>query len=629
MADPTVTFGLDLTGSGTYTTIPGVVSAVITRGRQRELDRFQEGRIELVVRNETRDLDPANTAGAYYPDLKPMRRLRLRANYSAVNYDQFVGYVDRWTQDPAGPHDATVRVEATDYFKVLARTQLPPSAYAAEVMADHPTSWWRLGEPDDQPIAFDAAPPGNHLTYLGSPARNEQNLVSRDPNGSVFFEHTNINRAERQGGPRLLGGYPHTIEFVLRIAAQEDSSQRFVLALELTAGNSIAVDVGQAPYAGRLRWSASGDNGATGQGFVSNIRVDDGQTHHVAIVATTVSNVTIYIDGVADTTHPVATASPAIGATQAYVALGNVSDRSQGAGLFGLNGWLADVALYDGTTLSAARVAAHAGARSTPWDGETPGSRAARIAAIADRSWFLENNPLAPATDLDTGSSTLQSATLGMTALEHLQTTADSDFGAVFIEADGTLRLVGRQALINQASQATLTDAHGSDPSISSLAPQYGDDLIRNDVHISRADGVSQNAQDPDSIDAYLTQSFSMEGLYHDSDELSRDAAEFLVSEYSEPLQRISGLTVRPRGDPDTLFPVVLGLDLGDVVTVEYTPVGIGSPISQRSVIEGIEHRIGPKTWETRWSLSPAYAGDFLELDRVTGPGLDFERLYF
>jgi hypothetical protein len=51
-------------------------------------------------------------------------------------------------------------------------------------------------------------------------------------------------------------------------------------------------------------------------------------------------------------------------------------------------------------------------------------------------------------------------------------------------------------------------------------------------------------------------------------------------------------------------------------------PQGVGDPIVQTAIIEGIEHSITPSNWVTTWLLSPSVVTDFLvignpELDKV------------
>lgn len=140
-----------------------------------------------------------------------------------------------------------------------------------------------------------------------------------------------------------------------------------------------------------------------------------------------------------------------------------------------------------------------------------------------------------------------------------------------------------------------------------SLRPEFTDQLIRNDVTVSRLEGVAQRVEDEDSIDEFLRHSYTLDGLYHDDDDLSRSAAEFIVSEYKEPLRRISNMVIGPLYDPTGLFPQVLSRELADQITVIDRPPGGGDPNSQDSAIEGISHVVTPMFWETTWNLAPSF----------------------
>lgn len=597
-------------------------------GRQAELGRFNAGHCTVVIPNADRTYDPKNTASPYAGLMRPMKRLRVLATYAGATYPLFTGWVDSWNQQRNPPNDAVAVVTATDGQKILGAADLPSSAYAREVLIDGPSVWWRLGEPDTQDTAYDFI--GDlDLTYYGAPNRAESGLISREPGPSVFFEHTSTNRAEIQGKQGVTG-FPFTLEFVLKLQAQRDDYLRHAyreawtenLALDVLVGYTGSVPGG---LSGKLLVGISGSG--VGVGFASNGRVDDGQAHHIMIVAATVTDVTIYVDGVADSYTVAGTASPSIPSTPSRsIAIGNIGEEGQKDGLFGLDGWIQDVAIYNGQALSAARAAAHAGAVTTPWNNDTPGQRTARVLDAANWPANLR--------ELDTGKSTLQSADLkGMTVLAHAQKVADSEFGELLITGAGTVRLVERTGLLNKPSEVTFSD-NNIDLGYVSLSGDFDEVEIFNDVTVSRVEGVAQQAEDETSIGEYTRHSRSVDGLYHDSDDLSRSAAQFIVSEYREPLDRLTGMTlVRP----ETLevaalvFPHMLGRQLLDVVTVEQTPQHVGTVDSRRVRIEGVRQSWAPKQWRTEWKLSPALTGNFLQLDNpaTTIEGANAARLFF
>jgi hypothetical protein len=55
----------------------------------------------------------------------------------------------------------------------------------------------------------------------------------------------------------------------------------------------------------------------------------------------------------------------------------------------------------------------------------------------------------------------------------------------------------------------------------------------------------------------------------------------------------------------------MLGLRIGDAITVRNRPLGGGATFEQVSVVEGIEHSGEPKRRSTRFILSPEFTESF------------------
>jgi hypothetical protein len=104
-----------------------VQSFTIIRGRQRELNTIQTGTATVLLDNRDRRFDPSNTAGPYYPNVLPTRRIRISGTWLGVTTPQFTGFVDGWTQTWNGWADANVPLAASDGFKVLNFAQLNTS----------------------------------------------------------------------------------------------------------------------------------------------------------------------------------------------------------------------------------------------------------------------------------------------------------------------------------------------------------------------------------------------------------------------------------------------------------------------------------------------------------------------
>lgn len=562
-----------------------------TRGKQRELDRYDAGQLTVAFENSDRLLDPEYAAGAYYGSLLPNKRLPVTTTYNGITYPIIVGYVDRIRQVYTSPNTCQAVFEATDAFKPLSRAPLATSAYAQEVKADSPTHWWRLGEPASTTTVYDSVGTA-HGAVTGSPAFGETGLVDREADTAVRI----TNRDNRFLIPAR--SMPTGTAMTLELWVRRDTVKAFhvfdhvniagvpvYLSVQMTGlGSALYVDVGSA--------GVSVANATGGTNLAALTR------YHIAVVLQVGQPVAFYVDGVLDST---------VAVTGTIAALPSAADWfvAENSALAGTGEQpdctIDEITIYD-TALSAARVAAHNTAGRTPWTGDLPGARATRVLDAAGWPTVARN--------LDTGTTTLQGATLaGMSALEHLQKVAESDLGLLYITRDGVVRLEARANLINQTSVATITDTQGSVPAITGDEPYITDDLVRNVVTVSRSDGVAQTARDASSITLNGPVGYTRDGLYNDSDDLSLHIAEYVVAEFKDAKQRVDQVTVAPRGNAATLFPIALGLELSDWVTVKQKPQDVGAETSRVTVVEGIAHTFGPKSWETTFNLSPAPGG--------------------
>ena len=96
---------------------------------------------------------------------------------------------------------------------------------------------------------------------------------------------------------------------------------------------------------------------------------------------------------------------------------------------------------------------------------------------------------------------------------------------------------------------------------------------------------------------------------------------------YSQPKYRIDQVTVNMDALGTATAGQVLGLELADVVLVEFTPNSIGSAISQYVTIDAIEHTISPARHDVTFTLSETVAA--FVLDSSSFGVLDDDRLGF
>lgn len=126
--------GTNRLGSGTLPVeITDLVTRVgIRRGRNRITSKFEFGSADVVLYDQNGDWNPTNSAGAYYPNLVPLRQIIIYATYLGVDYYIFSGYITNYdTGFRQGNEDvSTVTLRCVDAFKLLAGSAITTVAGA-------------------------------------------------------------------------------------------------------------------------------------------------------------------------------------------------------------------------------------------------------------------------------------------------------------------------------------------------------------------------------------------------------------------------------------------------------------------------------------------------------------------
>ena len=295
---------------------------------------------------------------------------------------------------------------------------------------------------------------------------------------------------------------------------------------------------------------------------------------------------------------------------------GVVDDWNLNYDLSGLS--LAGADCVDGFTLLAQRALS----AST----ETSEKTGARINAILDRS---EVNWPASLRDIDTGATTLQADVIqdGTNALEYLQLVTDSEPGSIFMGSDGFIVFKDRSVAPVSAGQVTFSD-DGTGVEFSEVQVVYGSELLYNYVQIERNNGGTAIAFDSDSINSYGQQALIQSGLLMNTDSDALELANYLLSQYSEPEYRFETLTVQLESLTPSDQSDVLGLEIGDVARIKFTPNNVGSQIDKFASIIRIDHDIQPASHRITFGFQTLdYAS--LVLDDTEFGLLDTGRLGF
>lgn len=592
-------------------------SGVVRMGRAYELDRFQPGTATLQLRTiGARLFDPEYTAGTYYGKLTPMRQVRITKTYNAVTYPIFRGFITDWGETvPARDNVFVTTIEAMDGLGALEKIQLPSSAWALVVAQDSPSLWFRLGESDTVRVT-DSSAGGNYGIY-DNVVQGAQGLVPNDADGAVDVG-TNYDPGESRitiQNPALISGYPFTVTALFSLASDVIHARTlFAGAVDNTDGvPGLFIAVGYTSDNPDKLYARVLD-GSTSRTVASTIQVADNLTHHAAVVFTSSSSFSLYVDGVnvgvESGGNPSFPGNPPNGYT-----IGNWTDVFFGA--FGFRGIIDELCVWNGTALSSVTVAKHSLAGKTGWAGDDTGARVTR---------FLDAiNWPASLRSIDTGISTLSASrwSTGETALSVLQNLADTEYGAFFAAPDGKLTWHSRhRRYLNTratTSQATFGDTR-SGTALKYVAEGFNlhrdEALLRNPVIASRVDGVTVSVSDATLIaNTYGYNAWSAPPTQDALDATVRDRANWLLARYKNEASRLKSMTVIPKSNPTGLYPVALGLGIGDRITVKRQPLGIGNVISVDQWVEGVTHEFNPNIWKTTFTASPVEVETYLVLD--------------
>jgi hypothetical protein len=219
-------------------------------------------------------------------------------------------------------------------------------------------------------------------------------------------------------------------------------------------------------------------------------------------------------------------------------------------------------------------------------------STGARINEVLDRA---EVRWPASLRQIDNGQAILQAdeVELGTNALSYLEKVVDSEPGSLFISKDGQIVFKDRSVAPITSDVPLFTDDE-TGLKFSQISIDYGSELLFNRVIASRLNGGTVVAEDTDSIALYGQNSLNLSDLLNNDDSQLQEIADYLVGQYKEPEYRFEsiGVVLHDLDINDQL--IILGLEIGDVVQIKYTPNGVGSQIDKYAAIIRIDHEIQP-----------------------------------
>ena len=255
--------------------------------------------------------------------------------------------------------------------------------------------------------------------------------------------------------------------------------------------------------------------------------------------------------------------------------------------------------------------------------GQLSGTRVNALLDYADWPNSLRN--------IDVGDSNMQADPGGnRSILQALQTIEQSEFGAFYIQPTGVARFLDRTDVSQLADIVVRTysdtGASGTLP-YTNIDISYDDQLILNDVTVTRLGGTPQIVIDQPSVDTYFYKSGQRTDILVETDAEALDQAETLVASRKDATLRVDSMTVNLNNDNPAQNVAALGADIYQLVDIEKTMPG-GSSIVSELFIQGIQHDVTTNSWNVKLLTAEPIIQAFI-LDSSTQGVLDTNALSY
>jgi len=204
------------------------------------------------------------------------------------------------------------------------------------------------------------------------------------------------------------------------------------------------------------------------------------------------------------------------------------------------------------------------------------------------------------------GDSTMQADPGGnRSILQAIQTVEQSEFGGFYMTPTGKARFLSRSSVAQLADVTPVL--YSDDPfafpnafPYTSLDFAYDDQLILNDVTVTRLGGTPQTVINQPSIDAYFYKSGSRSDLLIQTDAEALSQAQMIVASRNDATLRIDSMTLNLNSTINELNSLQnLSLDIYTLINITKKMPG-GSIINTELFVQGVQHDITPSTWNMK-----------------------------
>jgi hypothetical protein len=214
--------------------------------------------------------------------------------------------------------------------------------------------------------------------------------------------------------------------------------------------------------------------------------------------------------------------------------------------------------------------------------------------------------------DVDAGLTTMQADPgTNRTALAALTTVANSEYGALYVDATGSFVFQDRAVTVGSiGGTPTVFADNGTGIDYFNASWILNDVLIFNKATITRTGGTAQVALNQPSIDKYFLHSYFLDNLLMQTDAVALNYAQAYVASRAETSIRVDAIVLDLyTANYNTGIIAALDLDFFDPIKVITTQPG-SSTWEKTLQIFGVRMNITPNSWKTTFTtLEPVIDG--------------------
>lgn len=202
------------------------------------------------------------------------------------------------------------------------------------------------------------------------------------------------------------------------------------------------------------------------------------------------------------------------------------------------------------------------------------------------------------------GDSTMQADPGGNRGiLQAIQTIEQSEFGAFYAVRSGKVAFLSRTDVSELADFTARNFSDVGTPgnlTYTNLDFAYDDQLILNDVTVTRLGGIPQEATDAASIATYFTKSGQRSDILVQTDTEANDQARTLLNARKDADIRIDSMSLNILSD-STEFETFanLSMDIYTLINITKAMPG-GSSVTRELFVQGVQHDVSPGVWNMK-----------------------------